>query len=120
MKKIYVVEDDQGIREVLEVLLGLENFDVQSFASVSEFKNRDTSSYPDLYLFDVRLPDGSGIDLCQHVKSIRDHKNIPVIMMSAHASMHEISLCCSPNDIIRKPFDIGILLDRIRSVMKIL
>ncbi|MFC4163942.1 response regulator transcription factor [Epilithonimonas zeae] len=118
MKKIYVVEDDQGIREVLEVFLGLENFEVQSFASVSEFKKRDTASHPDLYLFDVRLPDGSGTDLCQHVKSIRGSKSIPVIMMSAHASVQDISLRCSPDDIIPKPFDIVVLLERIRAVLK--
>lgn len=115
MKKIYIVEDDRGIREVLEVFLGLENFEVQSFASISEFKKRNAAIHPDLYLFDVKLPDGSGTDLCQNVKSIGDGRNIPVIMMSANASVQQISGLCTPDDIISKPFDIGVLLERIRN-----
>ncbi len=58
MRKIFLVEDDPGIRETLEILLTDEGFLVQSFGAVAEFSNRDKSILPDLFLFDVMLPDG--------------------------------------------------------------
>lgn len=45
----------------------------------------------DLSIFDVMLPDGSGIDLCEEIKSDVDHKKIPIIIMSAHATRSYIS-----------------------------
>ncbi len=117
MKKIYIVEDDAGIRDVLEVFLQLEEFEVHTFASISEFKRRDMSSHPDLYLFDVQLPDGLGTDLCHHVKSLPDGKTVPVIMMSAHASMQHIASFCQAEEIVVKPFDIGVLLDKIKALV---
>lgn len=117
MKKIYIVEDDDGIRDVLQVFLQLEEFQVKSFATISEFKRRDLSAHPDLYLFDVQLPDGLGTDLCQHVKSLPEGKNIPVIMMSAHASTQNIASVCPADEIMVKPFDIGVLLKKIKTLL---
>lgn len=119
MRKIYLVEDDQGIREVLEVFLALEGFEVHSFVSVREFQERDTDVIPDLYLFDVNLPDGSGIDLCQQIKSDDHNQNVPVIIMSAHANMHHLNKLCDPDEMISKPFDIDNLLFRIKDVIKL-
>ncbi|WDF45317.1 response regulator [Chryseobacterium sp. KACC 21268] len=117
MRKIYLVEDDQAIREVLEVFLGLEDFEVHSFISVTEFRERDTDVIPDLYLFDVNLPDGSGIDLCHQIKSDRKNQDVPVMIMSAHANLQHLKDLCEPDDMISKPFDIDNLLSRIQSTM---
>lgn len=113
MRKIFLVEDDQAIREVLEVFLTSENYSVQSFGNVQEFKARDTTIIPDLYLFDVMLPDGSGIDLCKQIKNNDDNDGVPVIIMSAHAKLSQLSELCEPDDFITKPFDIDNLLSRI-------
>lgn len=113
MRKIFLVEDDPGIRDILEILLTGEGFLVQSFGAVAEFNNRDKTSLPDLYLFDVMLPDGSGTDLCKEIKGDKDSQNIPVIIMSAHANLEDICYECLPNDFIPKPFDIDDLLLRI-------
>lgn len=114
MKRIFLVEDDPAIREVLEIFLISENYEVKTFGSVNEFANRDIINSPDLYLFDVMLPDGSGIDLC---KEIKNNVNIPVIIMSAHARLYDIKKLCEPDDIIVKPFDIDDVLKRIEKVL---
>lgn len=114
MKRIFLVEDDPAIREILEIFLISENYEVQTFGSVNEFSKRDIVNSPDLYLFDVMLPDGSGIDLCKEIKNKID---IPVIIMSAHARLADIQDLCEPDDMIAKPFDIDDVLKRIEKVL---
>jgi DNA-binding response OmpR family regulator len=48
-----------------EYMLTTEGFVVQSFGAVADFNNRDTGILLDLFLFDMMLPDGSGVDLCR-------------------------------------------------------
>lgn len=117
MRKIFLVEDDHGIRETLEILLTDEGYNVQSFASVAEFQNRQKTVIPDLYLFDVMLPDGSGADLCGQIKQDKNNLHIPVIMMSAHANLQEIKSTCTPDDFVPKPFDIENLLSRVKEAI---
>lgn len=118
MRKIYIVEDDQNIREVLEVFLSLENFEVYSFVSITQFKNRDMAIKPDLYLFDVNLPDGSGVELCNQIKKDTQSEEIPVIIMSAHANLQTMADQCQPDELISKPFDLDNLLSSIKNVIK--
>nr|WP_314491859.1 response regulator [uncultured Chryseobacterium sp.] len=118
MRKIFLVEDDQAIREVLEIVLSSENYDVQSFPTVRAFTQRDIHIHPDLYIFDVMLPDGSGIDLCDELKSDVDNKDVPVIIMSAHATLDHICQSCQPDDFIPKPFDIDTLLLKVREIIE--
>lgn len=117
MRKIFLVEDDHGIRETLEILLTDEGYNVQSFAGVAEFQGRQKTVIPDLYLFDVMLSDGSGVDLCRQIKQDKNNVHIPVIMMSAHAILQDLKLACSPDDFVPKPFDIENLLLRVKEAI---
>ncbi|SHF33272.1 response regulator transcription factor [Chryseobacterium takakiae] len=117
MRKIYIVEDNESIREILEIVLSSENYEVKSFGTVGEFSGRDVTVMPDLYLFDVMLPDGSGIDLCQEVKKDQNNLGIPVIIMSAHAHLTQMKELCQPDDFIAKPFDIDDVLERIQGIL---
>lgn len=117
MRKIFIVEDNEAIREFLEIFLSSENYDVRTFSTVVEFRDRDKSITPDLYLFDVFLPDGSGIDLCHQIKQDKDNEGVPVIIMSAHAKMEDMANICQPDDLITKPFDIDNMLERIQAQM---
>lgn len=114
MRKIYIVEDNDEIREFLDIFLSSENYDVKTFRTVREFTNRDKSITPDLYLFDVMLPDGSGIDLCHEIKQDTDNVKVPVMIMSAHARLEHMAHICQPDDLISKPFDIENMLERIK------
>ncbi len=116
MRTIYLVEDDEGIREVLEIILLSEHYKVLSFADVKRFKSRDIVVTPDLYIFDVSLPDGSGIELCNEIKQDSANK-VPVLMMSAHANFNALKYECSPDAFISKPFDIDNVIKRIRSIL---
>lgn len=112
-KSVCVLEDDEAIREVIIMLLKDENYDVTGFASIHEFNQKSKNLKPDLFLLDVMLPDGSGVDICTGLKTSDQTKNIPVLMMSAHANAFEIKMNCEAQGFIPKPFDIDDLLNRV-------
>lgn len=110
MKEIFVVEDDDGIRELLEFLLMSKNYEVKSFPTVRAFENRNSERTPDLFLLDIMLPDGNGLDLCKQLKETDGTSSIPVVLMSAHANINRTE---GADDFIAKPFDVDDLLERI-------
>jgi len=113
-KKICLLEDDQGIKEIIELILMEEDYDVHGFSNVKEFMAFEGKAAQDLYLLDVKLPDGNGIEVCEMLKSSADTKNIPIMMMSAHAALSEMKKQCGAEDFIAKPFDIFDLLHRVK------
>lgn len=111
MKTILVLEDEDGIRDVLNVLLSIEGYRVIESSSINDFNLTKGIHDADLYMLDVRLPDGSGIDVFNSLKCTH---NVPVILMSAHAKTCEIEKSCNPEAFVSKPFDIDELLAKVR------
>lgn len=118
MAKIFVLEDDKDIREVVEWILIEEQFEVESFANVHDFMARKINILPDLFILDVMLPDGSGLDVCNVLRAEDDHKNIPVIIMSAHASLEQVSAGCKVDGFIHKPFNVDYFLEKVQTLLK--
>ena len=110
MKEIYVVEDDEGIRELIEILLQSHNYTVKTFPNARSFQNTVPGKLPDLFLIDIMLPDGNGINLCKDLKASEYTLKIPVVLMSAHADINHVD---GADDFIAKPFDVDELLKRI-------
>lgn len=114
MKKcICVLEDNVEILEVIGIVLEEENYEVHGFSTVSEFKSKFASLRPALCLLDVMLPDGSGLEVCEFIKSSELTKNIPVLMMTANSQIAKMRLTSAADDFIAKPFDINDLTERI-------
>ncbi len=113
MKTIFIVEDETGIRDALQLLLSFENYDVRSFSSVETFNQRDKSVIPDIFILDVMLPDGLGTDLCNQLKQEPATSNIPVMIISAHAKAENVIKSCNADEFIAKPFDIDDVLLKI-------
>ncbi|KUJ53327.1 response regulator transcription factor [Chryseobacterium sp. JAH] len=118
MKTIFIVEDETGIRDALQLLLSFENYDVRSFSSVKIFNERDKSIVPDLFILDVMLPDGLGTDVCNQLKNEPDTSKIPVIIISAHAKSENVIKACEADEFIGKPFDIDDVLIKIEKLIK--
>jgi len=115
MAKIFVLEDDRDIREILAWTLEAEDYEVVTFASILDFMNRDTSVFPNLLILDIMLTDGSGLDVCNRLKLEGAYQHIPIIMMSAHASKEQVKMGCRADDFIQKPFELNHFLHTIRS-----
>ncbi|WP_293308575.1 response regulator [Pedobacter sp. UBA5917] len=112
-KKICLLEDDEGIREIIEMILTDEQYEVYGFSNVKDFMAFEDKGSQDLYLLDVRLPDGSGLMVCDDLKNNDATKSIPIMMMSAHASLNEMKHNCRAEEFIAKPFDIFDLLKKV-------
>lgn len=110
---IYVVEDNEDIGFVLEYFLSEEGFQVKIMTTAEEFKKTVKETLPDVFLLDVMLPDGNGIELCQQIKNESRSKSLPVIMMSAHSDL-KASQSCNAEEFIHKPFDLSNLLQKIK------
>lgn len=110
MKEIFIVEDDDGIRDLIEFLLVSQQYIVKTFPTARSFKNTVSGETPDLFLLDIMLPDGNGLDLCKELKKNTATSNIPVVLMSAHADINRME---GADDFIAKPFDVDELLNRI-------
>lgn len=118
MKTIFIVEDETGIRDALQLLLSFENYDVRSFATAEAFNNRDHSVIPDIFIMDVKLPDGLGTDLCNQIKEDPATAQIPVMIISAHAKAANVVNSCKADIFIPKPFDIDDVILKIENLVK--
>jgi len=115
MKKVWVLEDDPGIGEVLTMLLEGEGYKVAVFESATQFNTalRAGAEDVDAMVMDVFLPDGNGIYLCDKVKTNAKLSNIPVIVMSANTTFADVERFCRADDFIPKPFDIDEMLRKV-------
>ena len=111
-KLIGILEDDEGIRDILQFLLLEEGYEVECYTTVNNFLTKKDSN-PDLFILDVMLPDGNGLEVCKMLKSSPQTAAIPVIMMSAHADMQQMNSGFRAEEFVKKPFDIFAMLEKI-------
>jgi two-component system, NtrC family, nitrogen regulation response regulator NtrX len=84
-KRILVVDDEENIGRSLRLILEREGYAVTLCRDVAEFHSTVEAARPDAFLLDVRLPDGSGIDLLRELKQADNPA--PVVMISGHATI---------------------------------
>lgn len=116
-KRIHVLEDDQDIRYIIEFLLKDEGYELQLSSSFAELKSKLNDALPDLFIIDVMLPDGNGIEICDDLKTDMFTKHIPVIVMSANPGSKEKSVTACADDYISKPFDLDYVVTRIEKLL---
>ena len=105
-KNIWVVDDDESIRWVLEKGLAQSGMDVKTFDSANKVIKKLETENPQLILTDIRMPGPSGIELLDKVKELRP--DIPVIIMTAHSDLDSAveSYEHGAWEYLPKPFDI--------------
>ena len=105
-KNIWIVDDDESIRWVLEKGLAESGMDVQTFDSANKVIKKLETENPQLILTDIRMPGPSGIELLDKVKELRP--DIPVIIMTAHSDLDSAveSYEHGAWEYLPKPFDI--------------
>ena len=110
---VFVLEDNDAIREIIEIILETKGYAVRSFRNASEFAAAmQEDADPNLIIMDIMLPDGNGIEICQKLKSDERKQNIPVLLMSAHATA-ESATTAKAQGFIAKPFDINVFMAKV-------
>jgi DNA-binding response OmpR family regulator len=109
-KKIIVVEDDADILFTVNIILTNADYEVTALTSGQCILDGNYS-YPDLFILDKRMPDMDGLDVCRHIRSISESKEIPVIIISASPKFGQQAVQAGANGFLAKPFKINDLLN---------
>ncbi|MDR2487040.1 MAG: response regulator transcription factor, partial [Clostridiales Family XIII bacterium] len=117
--RVYIVEDDDNIRELVLYALDSYGFVGRGFTGADTFFPSLRDEPPDLILLDVMLPGEDGISILGRLKS-GEHAGIPVIMLTAKGSEFDRikGLDSGADDYVTKPFSVMEVLSRIRAVLR--
>lgn len=115
--RVLLVEDDEAIRLGLTYSLKKEGYEVAAAENAEEAKSAWKQEKYEICVLDINLPDGSGYDLCRCIKQAED---VPVIFLTAiDAEVNVVmGLEIGADDYICKPFRVGELMARIKSVLR--
>jgi two-component system response regulator PilR (NtrC family) len=118
-QKILIVDDEPDIRELLEITLGRMKLDTRSARNVKEAHEWLAREPFDLCLTDMRLPDGNGLELVQHIQ--QRHPQVPVAMITAHGSVDTAiqALKAGAFDFLSKPLDLTRLRELVSSALRL-
>lgn len=120
MALIYIVEDDESIREIETIALKNSNYIVSAFENAKEFYKKLDELVPDLILLDVMLPDESGYDIVRKLRKRPATEDIPIIMVTAKTTEMDMikGLDGGADDYIKKPFSIMELITRVKALLR--
>ena len=114
-----VVDDEPHIRELLEITLARMDVHTVSAENLERALQALEREVPDLCLTDMRLPDGSGLELVRHVS--RHHPDVPVAVITAHGDVHSAveSLKAGAFDFVTKPVDLPVLRKLVNTALRL-
>jgi DNA-binding response OmpR family regulator len=115
--KILLIEDDAALRDLVSTYLRREGFSVEEVATAAMARRHFETETIDLVLLDLGLPDADGFDL---LRDLRSRRALPVIMLTGKDTPMDriLGLELGADDYVGKPFELGELRARIRSVLR--
>ncbi len=117
---VFIVEDDDGIRNMMAYTLRASGFEVDGFAEGTAFFAALSQRTPALVLLDIMLPGESGITILGRLRGGRETANIPVIMASAKGTEYDkvVGLDRGADDYLVKPFGMMEMVSRVKAVLR--
>jgi DNA-binding response OmpR family regulator len=118
--KILIIDDEKDIVDTLTFMLRARDFDVCSALDGQEGFEKAKIERPNLILFDVMMSGVDGYGVCLRLKSDKDTKNIPIVIITARAERESVIKChnLGVSDFIVKPFNITTLLGKLGKVLR--
>ncbi|WP_040261682.1 sigma-54-dependent transcriptional regulator [Pseudomonas massiliensis] len=118
-QKILIVDDEPDIRELLEITLGRMKLDTHGARNLKEAREWLAREAFDLCLTDMRLPDGTGLDLVQHIQ--QRHSQVPVAMITAYGNVETAinALKAGAFDFLTKPVDLPRLRELVGTALRL-
>ena len=120
MALIYIVEDDQNIREIESFALKNSGYTIMDFECAKDFYHQLAEKVPDCILLDIMLPDEDGLEILKKIRSIPDTRKVPIMMITAKTTELDIvkGLDLGADDYITKPFGIMELISRVKALLR--
>ena len=120
MALIYIVEDDQNIRESESFALKNSGYTIMDFECAKDFYHQLAEKVPDCILLDIMLPDEDGLEILKKIRSIPDTRKVPIMMITAKtAELDKVKgLDLGADDYITKPFGIMELISRVKALLR--
>ena len=117
---IYLLEDDDSIRDLVLYTLQSQGMEVRGFPLPSAFWEAVAEHIPSLVLLDIMLPEEDGISVLKKLRSSARTSKLPVIMLTAKGTEYDtvLGLDAGADDYLAKPFGMMELLSRIRALLR--
>jgi len=117
MKRIFIIEDEENIKDELTILLNNAGYAAICATDFSKVIEDFNDVQPDLVLLDINLPENNGFSICTKIRAI---SKVPVIFITGRdTSIDELNaFSLGGDDYITKPYNAPVLLARISSVLK--
>lgn len=117
---VYLVEDDDNIRELVVYTLNRSGMEAKGFARPSLFYEALTEQLPSLVILDIMLPEEDGLRVLMNLRERPDTGKLPIMMLSAKASEYDKvnGLDSGADDYVTKPFGMMELVARVRALLR--
>ena len=120
MALVYIIEDDDSIREIEEYALMNAGHKVVGFNLAKDFYKKIEEVIPDLCLIDIMLPDENGNEIVRKLRGSSATKKLPIIMVTAKTSELDLvkGIEDGADDYIKKPFSVMELISRVKALLR--
>ena len=117
---IYLVEDDDSIRELVLYTLHTTGFEAEGFRNAADFWQALEKELPQLVLLDIMLPDEDGLHILKRLRAGAETADLPVMMLTATSSEYDrvVGLDSGADDYMPKPFGMMELVSRVRALLR--
>ncbi len=117
---VFVLEDDSDISRLVQYQLERAGFAVKTYAAIGSILQDAERSRPALFLLDIMVPGGDGLDLCRRLRLNPTLASVPIIFLTARAAENDRvqGLELGADDYITKPFGTRELIARVRAVLR--
>lgn len=117
---IFVLEDDSDIRRLVQYQLEGAGYTVRAYPAIGAIVQDAERQRPAMFLLDIMVPGGDGLDLCRRLRQNPNLASVPIIFLTARAGendrVHGLEL--GADDYITKPFAMRELLARVKAVLR--
>lgn len=117
---IYLVEDDDSIRELVLYTLHTTGFEAEGFRNAADFWQALEKELPQLVLLDIMLPYEDGLHILKRLRAGAETADLPVMMLTAKSSEYDrvVGLDSGADDYMPKPFGMMELVSRVRALLR--
>jgi len=118
--KMLIVEDEEALLDLLKFNFNKEGYKIDTATDGETALEKILYKPPDIIILDWMLPKLSGIELCRRIRKNKEHKNIPIIMLTAKGEEEDKlrGLETGADDYITKPFSVNELVARVKAVLR--